>query len=356
MSSFLVFQYYVFSGLFLICVLLNVYQILAIEPINPSRVGTLPMTLHRAVVSVGVLFLGSSILFCVSQTNDWTNFIALVFLDLAILVGLGVLMLFTFDTFTTAIMSANKRVDGVWQKTAFLGAFGLLCVGCTLKHVLIAVFDSTLYEEVYALVVAFVNLSTIVMLWISFFEVQRMLVESSNSVSSRRISLTASTDSSKSNSVSTLGNFERFAIWISTCLAVGSGVDVWLSWDYLYSPQPFFGRQDNAASFSVASACGWCILACSTVFAWKSRADLEASNRKSGTHTTTTRTGRLMRISFARESSERSCSTDHFTRETHLSLPLSPSLVPNRKHFGKNFPASASAQSLPSLELEAVII
>ena len=271
-------QYPVFASVLGLLVLLNLYQLMIVDRIKPEKVGTLPSTLHKAGVVCGLLFCIAALLETLTEVNDWMIFSALVVMDGGCLFGLGYLMLVIYQTFTIAILTVNKTCNGTMQRLTFGILFVALFFMTVLMNSFIAVFNSTFYKSLLILSYSFVNVVIILILWVSFFEIERMLTDTSDDIPKRN-----SKQPMSPRTASVMGQsnafmrFKSFAIWLTVFLGAGTVLVVLAGVKLLINPTPFFGQQNTSASFSFVLCCAVVVFSWTSFYSWKSAESMQLS-------------------------------------------------------------------------------
>ena len=254
-------QWPVFACLFFLIVLLNLIQIFYVLRTDQKRVKPLHATMQLACIVSGFWFMAASVAYTVNATNDVSNFMGLVFQSLGFLCSLGFLMKVIYTTFIVAIVSVDRTMDGSWQKWTLSVLLGVLCMCLFIMSVLTLFFNSMFWVGIFTLFYLCIYMGTIVSMWISFFLVKQRLINPALNVLSPTAYNSAATQS--------LQKFQRFGAWISILSLAGSVGVILDSLSNIVNPGPFFGKQDNSATFSITSICGVLIFAWGTYYAWQ---------------------------------------------------------------------------------------
>ena len=257
-------QYMVMGIWYLVLLVLCVYQ-LFVEQINPKKVGALVYIVHRATFLCGTLFFVACVLFCVSETNDETNFAGLVMEDLGVVVGIGFFMLIVYQTFATALASVKKDANSYLQRTIYTLLFCLLFTACAIKNAFMLYFNSTVWQDYFIFVVVVVIFSAVTMLWVSFFELHAIL-----SLATKTLQKSAADAVEES----ALDRFKKFALILTSIMIVGASLDLMFGIIDIQHPRAFYGFQNNSSSFGYAACCAGLVFSWATFYAWRSPLDL----------------------------------------------------------------------------------
>ena len=253
-----VLQWSVFSGLYVVVLSLNVYQVVGIEP-QFKDVGLLNWIFHRLIIAGTILWLPGSIVLANAFTDDLLNFVGLMLLYVGSFVIVLSLLVVIFQTWKNAKMKVDKNEEFAWKLVLGI-LFIILVVSTPTFLALFYATDKPIYGAFPDFVFTGVLVASVICWWILFLDLELYL-------SKAKAALGAS-KSSNASPPDPLVSLRRLIIGMTLLVIFGGTIRIYMVAMLLQNDTHFRGQQD-ASQFNAIPILSLIWAAACTYTFWK---------------------------------------------------------------------------------------